>query len=109
MFDPYSVEACIWALATCVFWGIMRFSKVAVSSQSAFDKTKHLKQQDVFFGVDLDGKHYAWLDLPSARTVKPREVQSVFMIPQGGHFPIKALQNLACIVPARPEDPLFSW
>ena len=43
--DPF--EACIWALATCVFWGMMHFGEVSVSSQSAFDKTKHLKQQDV--------------------------------------------------------------
>ena len=67
------------------------------------------KWQDAFFGFNLDGKHYAWLDLPSAKTVKPGEIQSIFVIPQGDLCPIEALQNLACVVPARPKDLLFSW
>ena len=45
-----SFEACIWALETCVFWDMMWFGEVSVLSQSAFDKTKHLKWQDAFLG-----------------------------------------------------------
>ena len=105
--DPF--EACIWAMLTCAFWGMMRFGKVSVSSHSAFDKTKHLKQQDVLFGLDLDNKHYARLDLSSAKTAKPDKIQSIFVVPQGDLCPIGALQNLAHIVPAGPEDPLFLW
>ena len=102
-------KACIWAMVTCAFWGMMRFGEVSVSSHSAFDKTKHLKRRDILFGLDLDNKHYAWLDLPSAKTAKPGEIQSVFVVPQGDLCPIGALQNLAHVVPAGPEDPLFSW
>ena len=48
--DPF--EACIWAMITCAFWGMMHFGEVSVSSRSASDKTKHLKRQDVFFGLN---------------------------------------------------------
>ena len=80
----------------------MRFGEVSVTARNAFDKTKHLKHRDIFFGSDLDGKQYACLDLPSAKTAKPGEIQSVFMVPQDGH-------NLATVVPAGPDDPLFLW
>jgi hypothetical protein len=102
-------EACIWAMVTCAFWGMMRFGEVSVTTRNAFDKSKHLTRRDVHLGTDLDGKPYARLDLPSAKTAKPGEIQSVFMVPQEGLCPIDALKNLATIVPAGPEDPLFSW
>jgi hypothetical protein len=105
--DPF--EACIWAMAVCAFWGMMRFGEVSVTTRDAFDPSRHLKRRDAFFGRDLDGKHYVRLDLPSAKTAKPGEIQSVFMIPQEGLCPIEALQNLARVVPAGPDDPLFSW
>ena len=102
-------EACIWAMAVCAFWGMMRFGEGSVTTRDAFDKTKHLKRRDVFFGADLDGKQYVRLNLPSAKTAKPGEIQSVFMVPQDGLCPIEALHNLATVVPAGPDDPLFSW
>lgn len=37
------------------------------------------------------------------------EVQSVFLTAQGSLCPISALLNLAVVVPAAAEDPLFSW
>ena len=86
--DPF--EACIWAMALCAFWGMMRFGEVSVSSRSAFDKSKHLKRCDIHFGVDLDGKQYAHLDLPSAKTARPGQTQSVFLIPQEGLCPLQA-------------------
>ena len=70
---------------------------------------KHLTRKDAHFGFDLDGKPYARLDLPSSKTAKPGEIQSVFLIPQEGLCPLATLQNLARVVPAGPNDPLFSW
>ena len=87
----------------------MHFGKVSISSHTAFDKTKHLKRCDVFFSLDLDGKHYAWLDLPSTKTAKPGEIQSVFLVPQSDLCLLKALQNLTWVVPAGPDNPLFPW
>jgi hypothetical protein len=105
--DPF--EACVWAMALCAFWGMMRFGEVSVTTRNAFDKAKHLTRRDAHFGFDLDRKPYARLDLPSSKTAKPGEVQSVFLVPQDGLCPLEALQNLARVVPAGPEDPLFSW
>jgi hypothetical protein len=102
-------EACVWAMATCAFWGMMRFGEVSVTSRKAFDGTKHLKRCDVTLGADLDGNQYARLDLPSAKTAKAGEIQSIFLVPQEGLCPIDALRNLASVVPAGPMDPLFSW
>ncbi|KAJ7018794.1 hypothetical protein C8F04DRAFT_1149944 [Mycena alexandri] len=85
--DPF--DACVWAMACCAFWGMMRF--------------------DVFFGFDLDDNPYARLDLPSAKTALAGEIQSVFVVPQGDLCPLDALRNLARVVPAAPMDPLFSW
>ena len=62
-----------------------------------------------FFGIDLANNHYACLDLPSAKTAKPGEIQSVFLIMQQGLCPLEALENLTSIVPAMADDPLFSW
>jgi hypothetical protein len=102
-------DACVWAMAACAFWGMMRFGEVSVTSRSAFDGSKHLKRKDIFFGLDLDGKQFARLDLPSAKTAKAGETQSVYLIRQSNVCAIEALQNLASIVPAGPDDPLFSW
>lgn len=105
--EPF--DACIWAMALCAFWGMMCFGEVAVTMRSAFNKDKHLTRKDAHFGFNQDGKPYARLDLPSAKTAKPGEIQSVFLIPQEGLCPLNALQNLARVVPAGPDDPLFSW
>jgi hypothetical protein len=49
------------------------------------------------------------LNLPSAKTAKLGEIQSVYMVPQEELCPLEALQNLAKVVPAGKSDPLFSW
>jgi hypothetical protein len=105
--DPF--KACVWAMAVCAFWGMMRFGEVSVTTRGTFDPSKHLKRHNAHFGFDLDGKYYVRLDLPSGKTAKPGEIQSVFIVPQEGLCPIEALQNLPRVVPAGPDDPLFSW
>lgn len=47
--------------------------------------------------------------MPSAKTAKPGEVQSVYLVEQNDVSPLAALDNLAAIVPATADDPLFSW
>jgi hypothetical protein len=101
-------KACIWAMITCAFWGMMHFGEVSVSSRSTCNPAKHLKHEDAHFDYDLDRKLYMCLDLPSAKTAKPGEIQSVYMVPQEGLCPLKALQNLAKVVPASKSDSLFS-
>ncbi|KIK37636.1 hypothetical protein CY34DRAFT_35899, partial [Suillus luteus UH-Slu-Lm8-n1] len=105
--EPF--DACIWAMASCAFFGMMRFGEVSVESRTAFKPAKHLTRKDVFLGSDLAGKAYARLDLPSVKTVHLGETQSVFLVTQGSLCMIVALQNLATVIPALPEDPLFSW
>ncbi|KAH8105277.1 hypothetical protein BXZ70DRAFT_887055 [Cristinia sonorae] len=105
--EPF--DACVWAAASCSFWGMMRFGEVSVSSRTSFDGAKHLKRCDVFVGHDLDQRLYARLDLPLAKTAKPGETQQVFVTRQGELCAIAALRNLSSIVPAGPQDPLFSW
>ncbi|KIJ37639.1 hypothetical protein M422DRAFT_98758, partial [Sphaerobolus stellatus SS14] len=105
--QPYG--ACIWAMSTCAFWGMMRSAEVSVKSQKDFNGSRHLKRSDAHFGKDLDGKLYARLDLPSAKTAKPGKKQSIFLTEQGELSPLAALQNLFTVVPARASDPLFSW
>lgn len=105
--DPF--DACIWAMSSCAFYGMMRFGEVSVASRSAFDGSLHLKRRDVQFGSDLHSQPYAKLSLPSAKTAKPGEVQQVFVNEQGDSCPLEALRNLAAIVPASADDPLFSW
>lgn len=105
--DPF--EACIWAIATSAFWGLMRFGEATVTSRGAFDPNRQLKRSDALFGTDLDGKDYARLDLPSAKTAKPGEIQHIFLVKQGSLCPLDALRNLAHIVPATAGEPLFSW
>jgi hypothetical protein len=88
---------------------MMCFGKVSVTSCSTFNKAQHLQREDVIFGTDLDGRNYARLNLPSAKMAKPGMTQSVFLSTQGELCPITAIMNLAKIVPARADDPLFSW
>lgn len=102
-------DACIWAMALCAFWGLMRFGEVSVVSRGVFDPAKHLTRGDVFSSRDANGQPYARLDLPSAKTAKPGEIQSIFLVEQGDLCPLHALQNLASVVPAGASDPLFSW
>ncbi|KAJ3576811.1 hypothetical protein NP233_g147 [Leucocoprinus birnbaumii] len=105
-----SFDACIWAMATCAFWGIMRFGEVSYPSSRSFDGSKHLKRSDITFDADGNGVPYARLDLPCAKTAKPGEIQKVFIATQEPDVcALEALANLAKIVPAEREDPLFSW
>lgn len=104
-----SFDACIWAMASCAFFGMMRFGEVSVTSRAAFRPSKHLTRAHAFFGVDMRGSPYARLDLPSAKTARIGEIQSVFLNEQGSLCPLAALHNLAQIVPALSDDPLFSW
>ncbi|KAG1898426.1 uncharacterized protein F5891DRAFT_955592, partial [Suillus fuscotomentosus] len=64
--DPF--DACVWAMASCAFFGMMHFSKVSVASRVAFSPSKHLTRADAFFGRDLRNSPYARLDLPSVKT-----------------------------------------
>ncbi|PCH32997.1 hypothetical protein WOLCODRAFT_21671, partial [Wolfiporia cocos MD-104 SS10] len=105
--DPF--DACVWAAACCAFWGLMRFGEVSVPSRSSFSGTLHLKRSDALLASDLDGKPYARLDLPSAKTAHPGEVQHIWLVCQGSLCPIDALLNLRAVCPAGPSDPLFSW
>ncbi|PSS03517.1 hypothetical protein PHLCEN_2v3985 [Hermanssonia centrifuga] len=102
-------DACVWAMACCSFWGMMRFGEVSVTSRNQFNPRRNITRAHVFFGHDLDGRPYARLDLPAAKTAKPGETQSVFLNQQGETCPLEALRNLARVVPAGPQDPLFSW
>jgi hypothetical protein len=88
---------------------MMRFDKVSVESQAAFDPARRLTRKGVYLGCDLPGKLYARLDLPSTKTAKPGEIQSAFLVTEGLLCPIAALCNLASAVSALPNDPLFSW
>ena len=103
--DPF--EACIWAMASCAYWGMMRFGEVSVHSRASFVGMKHLKHADVLFDRDLNGMCYARLDLPAAKTAATGKIQSVFLVKQQGLCPLKALENIARVVPAGPNDPLF--
>lgn len=69
--DPF--DACIWAMASCAFFGMMRFGEVSVASHSAFNPLKHLTRAHAFFSHDLWGNPYACLDLPSAKTAQAGE------------------------------------
>ncbi|KAL6306495.1 hypothetical protein BKA93DRAFT_694135, partial [Sparassis latifolia] len=92
-----SFDACVWAAASCAFWGMMRFGEVSVHSRSAFQ------------AADRDSKPYTTLNLPSAKTAKPGEVQQIFLTTQGSLCPLEALQNMAQVTLAGPDDPLFFW
>jgi hypothetical protein len=54
--DPF--DACVWAMACCAFWGMMRFGEPSVKSRSDFDGSRHLKREDCHEGLDQDGKLY---------------------------------------------------
>ena len=107
MEDPF--EACIWAMASCAYWGMMRFAEVSVHSRVSFVGTRHLKCVDVLFDKDQNGRCYVQLNLPAAKTAVAGEKQSVFLVEQQGLCLLEALENLARVVPAGPNDPLFSW
>ncbi|KIJ41366.1 hypothetical protein M422DRAFT_172422 [Sphaerobolus stellatus SS14] len=104
---PYG--ACIWAICLCMFWGMMHAGEAMVIAQKDFNGKLHLKRSDIFFDKDTDGKLYACLDLPSAKTARPGRTKSVFITEQGDLCPIAALRNLFTVVPARASDPLFCW
>ncbi|KZT32410.1 hypothetical protein SISSUDRAFT_1055570, partial [Sistotremastrum suecicum HHB10207 ss-3] len=59
--------------------------------------------------LDNDNRPVIQLRLPSAKTAKPGESQTVTLTQQNVCSPHDALRNLATIVPALPSDPLFSW
>lgn len=103
-------DACIWAMVTCAFWGLMRFGEVSHPHSRKFDGRVHLKRQDATIDLDQNNTPYAKLVLPTAKTAKPGELQPVFIASQEKELcALEALVNLSSVVPAKGEDPLFSW
>lgn len=102
-------DACIWAMCACSFWGLMRFGEVSVKSRASWSGEKHLKRSDLSFGCDLDGRRFAELALPSAKTARPGEVQTIILAEEGSLCPLQALRTLLQVVPAVATDPLFAW
>jgi hypothetical protein len=88
---------------------MLRIGEATVKSRGDFKPSKCLTCRNLTGGVDLDKHPYLWLDLPSAKTARPGEQQSVWLVPQGDLCAISAHRNLAEVVPARADDPLFSW
>jgi len=105
--DPF--DTCVWAMASCTFFGMMRFSEVSVKTRADFKPSNHITRANAHFSSDLKGAPYARLDLPAAKTAKPGETQSVFLNEQGELCSLTALRNMASMSPAGPSDPLFSW
>ena len=105
--DPF--DACIWVMSMCAFWGMMRFGEVSVKSRAAFNPAKNICRKDVLFGKDQLNQDFARLDLPSAKTAAPGEIQRVHVLRHNTCCPIDALVHLSRLVPAGPSDPLFSW
>ncbi|KAF8960111.1 hypothetical protein BDZ97DRAFT_1666348, partial [Flammula alnicola] len=105
--DPF--DACIWARATCSFFGLMHFGEVSITSCAAFNGSCHLKRSDAILTADVKGCPYTHLHLPASKTTAPDESQDIFLVEQRGLCPLEALKNLAAIVSALPNDPLFSW
>jgi len=102
-------DACFWAITTCAFWGMMRLGETTVQSRHDFSPSRYLTRGDYTEAVDTKNRPYLRLDLPSAKTAKPGERQSVWLVPQGDLCPTAALHNMARVVPALRGDPLFSW
>ncbi|KAG1742355.1 uncharacterized protein EDB91DRAFT_1247741 [Suillus paluster] len=107
--DPF--DPCVWAMASCVFFGMMRFGEVSVTSRSAFNPVKHLTRTHAFFGYDLWNNPYARLDLPSAKTARAGESQSVFLNEQGDLCPLKGDVRPMAKIPAleRINSILMAW
>jgi hypothetical protein len=119
-----SFDACIWAAATCAFWGMMRFGEVTVKSRAkngvqadadglggGFDGARHLKRRDMVISYDSQGSLYIKLTLPAAKSVPLGETQDVFIPRQHPMLcPLEALSNLARVLgPAHADGPLFAW
>ncbi|KAF9781537.1 hypothetical protein BJ322DRAFT_1010595 [Thelephora terrestris] len=102
-------DACVWAIATCAFWAMMRLGEVTVESRGAFNPISCLTRKDAIADLDLDKNLFVRLELPAAKTARPGESQSVWLVPQDDLCPIIALRNLAVVVPGAADDPLFSW
>jgi len=104
-------DACLWAMACCAFWGMMRFGEVSVPSWAAFKEkpSRYIKRSEAAILRDPEGNAYAKLELPWAKTANAGESQSVFIVAQEDLCPIEALANLIRVVPATASDHLFSW
>ena len=95
--EPFN--ACVWAICTCAFFGMLCLGETTVKLRAAFNASKHVKHCDIFFGQDMDRKDYIHIDLPSAKTAAPGEILNVFITNQGDVYPLEALHNLATVVP----------
>jgi hypothetical protein len=105
-----SFDACIWAAATCAFFGLMRFGELSVRSQAAFSPQLHLAREHALFDHDKAGSARVKLLLPRAKTSEPGKPQEIVIVDQSGPLsPIEALRNHAAVNPASARDPLFSW
>ena len=104
-----SFDACVWAVATCAFWGMMRLGEATVRSRNDFSLLANPSRSSLLRGHDLKGVPYARIDLPKAKTAKPGEKQSIFLAGQGDLCPLAALHNMYEVTKTAATAPLFSW
>jgi hypothetical protein len=104
-----SFDCCVWAVATCAFFGLMRLGEVTVHSRQSWNIIKHLARCDMTVDRDPHNKPIVKLSLPSAKTAKPGMRQCIYLVEQRSTCPLQALSQLFTTVPASPFDPLFSW
>jgi hypothetical protein len=102
-------DATVWAIATCGFWGLMRFGDCTVQEQKDFNGSLHAKRGDTVLLRDSRGRLYAHIWLPSAKMAELGQTQDISLLAQRSFCLIKALWNLAAVSPAKDTDHLFSW
>lgn len=51
-----SFDACIWAMVTSSFFGLMRFGEVSVPSRSSYTKERYLSRASCLMTVDVEGR-----------------------------------------------------
>jgi len=114
LLDPSdSFDRSVWAIATCAFWGLMRFGECTVPSRTAYHPAKHPTTSNLFLLTDSHNRPYAKILLPSAKTAAPGDTQEIILAQQSAFCPLEALHALsygnrqAWLL--APRSPLFSW
>lgn len=83
-----SFDTCVWAAATCCFYGLMRAGETTVPTRLDFNPSLHLTRKAATFHYDLQNKEYIKLSLPSAKTSKPGCIQTVLLAHHSSFSPL---------------------
>ena len=107
--QSHSFDLCVYTLALCTFWGMMRLGEPIPKDIQSFDGSKHPSISNVSFGFDRSNVEFATITLPWTKTTQRQGAQVILSHQRSKLDPVVFLKQLLAVHKTPTHLPLFSF